>query len=296
MDSNAAPIEPSSLDRFLWDRASSLFNLGVAASGGVLALLIVGGIHTLLGLSFLIAFSNTAGAPPHTAFGVLSAVFGTVGPVLLGLGIALVQRKKGRSRPEIKLTTDGVKLVLRIMSHIGWANPNPQNMVFGMARSSAPAQFLRSFGLGLRKTATDMLRTESAEILERAAKNYNRIYGLLNSKGSNVGATLSHLKPSLMAASDEAMISIFNQVAMMERVPESSEGIAKQIERDIRALEEVASRVEEIAHRTPTLTESYSSSSQMQSVLENLRLDDAARTELGVLQESSETLDEGANS
>ncbi len=270
--------EPSSLDRFLWDRGIALLGFIGGWRGGNLALLINSVVQTCLGIGFTIV-GQVWDDPSARVFQILSPISLTIGLVL---GVVTVYvRMKSRILPksEVKLTRDAIQLVYRIMSHIGWQ--------FDQNRFSPGAnqwnQWMEHLSLGAifgRKTSSQMLRPEAFELVDRAAAQFNRASGVYKANKRSGNAAIERIVPAAQAAADEAMISIFNQIAVLERTPESSAALKKQIERDILNLTEMADRVEALAGGPATLTEQFSSTTAMQSVLEQLRYDAQAREEL----------------
>jgi hypothetical protein len=119
---------------------------------------------------------------------------------------------------------------------------------------------------------------EVIEFLDVAAEQYNRISGILQAPSQT--ASLSKLGASAIAAADEAMADILHQAANLDKFPESATTTRKQIDNAVRAMMELGNRLEEIATRDQLLTEKVNYSSKMDSVLEELRLDQLARSEL----------------
>jgi len=262
----------------MWDRGMALMGFVGNWRGGFLALVINSVIQVILGIGFTITGQLWRDADAR--------VFQIMGPIMLlvgiGLGIgAVYARARARQIPrsEVKLTSEATQLLYRILGHIGWH--------YDQNRYSASANqwnhWMSNVGLSSilgRKTSSQILRPETFEILDRAAANFNRAHGVFKANKRSDNASLSRMIPAAQAAADEAMISIFNQIAILERTPESSIALQKQIDRDLSNLKELSDRVEHLAGGPQSLTEQYTSTTAMQSVLEQLRYDAAAREEL----------------
>lgn len=280
-------IQPSSLDRFMWDRGIKLFDLVGPKNGGTIAFAVNAALHTALSIGFLIASFVNQNADKASKFAIMWPIFLALG---IGFGVTTVfwhRRTKRSNRSEIRLSAEGLKLVLKIFNHIGYnqnAHSNTWGAWVGCSKSNRTPPALQwlsdNFGIGRRRTAADVLQPESYTILDRAAFAYNRANGVLQARSTSTPESLTRLRGSIHQAADEAMVAVVNQIATLERMPESANAITRQVEKDLKALEELADRVETIAAQQPSFVESAGSSSAMLGVLEQLRLDQAARAEL----------------
>lgn len=257
------------MDRFIWSKSTTYFGY-VGQAGSVLAFLIPGVVVGLFGLGFSLA-------------AMLSPVKQLFYPgfIQLGMGLTFLAtagflRRKYRNTPqsEVKLSGDARALIHRLATHIGWTDWNAQHRQHGFRLE------VLGLSIGGPKTSADKLKPFTFGLLERAAAHYNKIQGLLTTKDSKSATILQKHEPGIKAAADEAMIVSLNQAALMEKFPESSENCRTVMEARIRDLEELSSRLARIIHGQMTVTEALSSGSVMGSVLEQLRLDEAARTEL----------------
>ena len=276
----AEPVETSSVDRFIWDRGSGLLGYGYAHDqNGPLGLYIGGVIQTVLGIAFgVIGLLGTA--PRATTFGVIGALEFVVGVDMI-VGGLLLQRKLGREiRTEARLTAEGRKLLTRVFQHVGWTQH--QNLHMGWNWGG--------WGRWGKRTSAQVLTPESFALLEAGAFEFNRLSGLLKIDGSRIHPTIDRLRASIRAAADEAMIGIWNQVAILEKMPESRSSITRQIESDIGALREMGERVEGLQKSERTLTDRLSGTSAIDSVLDQLRLDESARAELASDEDDSPEL------
>lgn len=267
----------SSVDRFIWDRGAGLLGYGYAYDqNGPLGLYIGGGVQVALGITFGIAELFGVGRAP--------AVFGAIGAIefIVGLGMIigglLLRRKLNREvRTEARLTTEGRRLLTRVYQHVGWTQH--QNLHAGWNWGG--------WGLWGKRTSAQVLTPESFALLEAAAFEFNRLSGLLKIDGSRVHPTIDKLRASIRAAADEARIGIWNQVAILEKVPESQASVTRQIEADIAALREMAERVENLQQSERSFTERLGGTSAIDSVLDQLRLDESARAELAAEQDGT---------
>lgn len=261
----------SSLDRLMWEKGSSLVNGVHGYRGGFLAL----GINSLVQGTLGFVFTILGLTLPSSE----SGPFLVIGPIMLtigaGLGIAayFLGRKIAKlQKPQAKLSMDGSRLVIRILSHIGWANMNS----FRYGATTSP--WLWSFGG--RRTSEQVLSPAAFNMLDRCAQEVLRILGSLNSGTPIRAQGLESLKPSILAAVDDTMIGILNQVGTMERIPEGGSAIRAQVEADIASLKELADRVESMQAAVPRIVDHLAAPSPIQNVLEQLRQDQAARDEL----------------
>ena len=76
------------------------------------------------------------------------------------------------------------------------------------------------------------------------------------------------------------MISLINQVAMLEETPETQTAIIAQCRSHVSKLEELAERFEEILSGPVTLADRLSSTTVMDNVLDQMRLEAQAHEEL----------------
>ena len=95
---------------------------------------------------------------------------------------------------------------------------------------------------------------------------------------------------AIMAAVDDAMVGVLNQVGTMERIPEGGTAIRSQAEADIASLKELADRVESMQAAAPKIVDHLAAPSPIQNVLDQLRQDEAARDELEPDSEVRRTL------
>lgn len=266
--------EPSSLDRFIWSKATAFWGFA-GMNGTFLGFLIPGVILSLIG------FGLTLGGllSPVKELMIPGVIQMTIGSVFLGISAAVRRKFRSSPQPEVSLTSDARGLIHRLATHIGWTESSAQHSHSGFR--------IDIFGMsfGGPRTSSDKLKPFTFGLLERTAAYYNRIQGMLKTKDTKSATLLQKHEPSVKAAADEAMIIALNQAALMEKFPENSENCRKVIEARIRDLEELSNRLSKLVHSQMTVTETLASGSVMGSVLEQLRMDEAARQELGRAEE-----------
>ena len=118
---------------------------------------------------------------------------------------------------------------------------------------------------------------ETLELLDRSAFVYNRIVGLLQ-PGTSVELP-AHVIVAAQTAADEAMCAILNSAGSLDEYPESGEAHRVAIARQTELLSELAERISSLAaaHGEAPIQQT---SSSMQRVLDELRLEQLARSEL----------------
>lgn len=258
--------EPSSIDRFVWAHYNKF--IGYAGSPVVLA----GGITTgILAVQTLIfSLIATFGRMPAVVPVILAAVTAAVA------GATFTKRAsmKDTISPEVRMSPAGKKLIYRIANHIGWHSPE--------AYGSSPYRNFWWQSLFGRKTARNLLSTTSADLFERAAYDYNRIAGMLKLT-KEAGGKANHLAPQIQAASNEAMISLINQIALLESNPETKGPIEVQCREQIRKLNELAALFESRLEEPTSIMDRLSSTNLMDNVLDQLRYEKEAQQELHIM-------------
>ncbi len=124
------------------------------------------------------------------------------------------------------------------------------------------------------------LSDEVLDTLEKAAYQFNRIVALLATSGSGQ-SSISRLAAKVSTAADEAMAEILHQSGMLGRYPEGADAVRIRLDGAIAELTELANRVQALSVSEPTFTERLATRSGLHDVLDELRMEQAARTELG---------------
>ncbi|MBX7133210.1 MAG: hypothetical protein K1X67_11085 [Fimbriimonadaceae bacterium] len=261
------PSQHSSLDRFIWDRGSILSGANVGPRGGLLAVSVNSVVQGAMALTFfgLATFLQKG----NIGFIIGGVTCGITSVVLGGVALAWRRRLSREVKPQVKLRPEGQQLMMRLMQHIGWYGPSQ-------------TQGLSGFGWKReQRTCSQVIHPVAFELLEAATFQYNRLNGLMRIEGSSLGSpAIEQLGPSIQTAMTDAIVSIFNQVGVLQKVPESSAAIRTNVESEIQTLRELADRVESLRNSMPTLTDQLSGGSSIRTVLEQLRMEEVARGEL----------------
>lgn len=258
--------EPSSIDRFVWAHYSKF--VGYTGSPAVLA----GGIITgVLALQTLI-FSILA-ATERTPL-VVPVVIGSAAMIALGATVFKRVSQRDTISPEVRMSAAGKKLIYRIANHIGWHSPE--------AYGSNPYRNFWWQSLFGRKTARNLLSHTSSDLFEHGAYEYNRIAGMLKLTKEASGKA-NHLAPQIQAASNEAMISLINQIALLESNPETKGPIEVQCREQLHKLSELAALFESRLEEPTSIMDRLSSTNLMDNVLDQLRFEREAQQELRIM-------------
>lgn len=257
----------SSLDRFIRERSVQLFGLNWSSRGAFIALAINAVAHsTVGGVLTAIALENPARG------------LSLVGSILLSVGVACAigswfawRKVKASVRSESRLTAEGQRLVMKLANHVGWSSWSQTG-----SWSSSPGG---NWTMG-KRTCSQVMTDSGFELLDAAAAQYNRVSGLLQIQGAIHSPSIEKMRPAIRAAMDDTMIGVINQVALLDVSPETAAAIHHQVIHDVGVMKELGDRIEAIRAQTPTLTERLSSSSPILDVIEQLKLDEAARSEL----------------
>jgi hypothetical protein len=106
--------------------------------------------------------------------------------------------------------------------------------------------------------------------------------GMLNLE-KEAGVHQRAIAPKIEAASDEAIISLINQVALLDKNPESKSAIEGSALQQISSLAELADRYEQLIYEPKTVVSRFQSSTMMENVLSELRSESRAWNELNQL-------------
>ncbi len=261
-------FDHSSIDRFFWSKGARFVG-GFGGNGLAIGMLIGSGVQFLLALIFALVYYSSAKLPPiYPLFLITTAIFGTVS--------YWANKKRGQLiKTEVKLSSEGKKMLSKVGQHIGWYSPE---QVYGTSNYKANWWYI-AFG---RKTAATVLSTEASLLLEQGCKDYNRIMGMLNLE-KEAGVHQRAIAPKIEAASDEAVISLINQVALLDKNPESKSAIEGSALQQISNLAELADRYEQLIYEPKTVVSRFQSSTMMENVLSELRSESRAWNELNQL-------------
>ncbi|MBV6457354.1 MAG: hypothetical protein HONBIEJF_00462 [Fimbriimonadaceae bacterium] len=254
----------SSLDRFIRDRAAQLIGIRWGSRGAALGLAINALVQSLVG-GILLAISSREPELLWVGAGMLALGIGC------GIGALFAKRKmQEATRPETRLSAEGQRLVIKLASHVGWSS-------WAGGNGGCSQRFQWSMG---RRTCSQVMHESAFELLDAAAAQYNRVSGLVQIQGAYNSPTIDKMRPAIREALNDTMIGVVNQVALLEASPETASAVRIQVIDDIAILAELGDRIETIRAQTPSLTDRLSSSSPILDVIEQLKMDEAARSEL----------------
>lgn len=269
LNGNEEPKKISSIDRFFWSRGNKFY--GYAGNPWQLAGGVVGSTYAIAAVILLALSKKVVGFPV-----AIPIVFAAFAIVTLFLMRFFAKRGKNRVQHEVRISSSAKKLLYKIGHHIGWYD----HQSIGHDPNNIWNSWWTSI-VGV-KTASNVLNPQSAELLETGCSEYNRITGLLKLAKDSKGRP-SNLVPQIQAASDEAMISLLNQVALLEDNPETHGAILSHCHSQISKLKELADRYEEMLSGPTTIADRLSSTTVMDNVLDQLRLEAQAHEELRVM-------------
>lgn len=259
--------QPSSIDRFFWTRGVGLF----------------GYVRNPMALGFLIASISTLGLG-GIMLGVSAASSGRM-PIWVGIANILVavvfggisfwagRRAKNIPTTEVRLSSQARSLLTRIGQHIGWHDTSHD---WDWASGQAGNFLANLFG---GKTASNVIAAPAAVLLEGACQEYNRVWGLLKIAEGSTGRA-KQLVPQMRVAADEAMISILNQVSLLDKAPETHSTISAQVGQQSGKLKELADHLDVLLSEPSSIADRLVSSNVMDGVLDNLRMERIAQEEL----------------
>jgi hypothetical protein len=276
------PLEETSLDRYLESRAGYI--LGNAhARWGLMIMGLVGSLMIVIG--FVFGLLGTVGGQPD----VLPAMAAPLMAGFINLVFSLALRRRVRPAFEVntELTPQARTFMAELMKDVfdwpyAWGSSDPREW-------GAKARYMRrrerrvwrrmigSGSWGKRShSAKEFLQPSAFEALDTAAFHYNRVAAVLATGGPSV----TKFGPTVRAAADQAMADIFNISSVLDRYPEGTSSAQAEAEKHVASLKELGDRLETMQASDAAGLPATSGSSPMDSVLEELRLDQLARSEL----------------
>lgn len=290
MPPTETPSEESSLDRYLESRAGYL--LGHAnARRGLVIMGMVGAICLLLA-AVIVAVSLITTNP--------DAIAGAIGPFIAGtVNLTLSRKLRRRMTPAVEtdaeLTPQARSFMADLMKEVfgwsyAWGSTDPRPIWSGGTSSPHMRKrdrraWRRMYSRGSwgkrERSAKEVLHPAAFEALDQAAYHYNRMAGLL----ATGNPAFTKFAPTVKAAADQAMADMFDTAAVLDNFPESSAPQSKAGEQ-IDELKELADRLETMEASGVNAVEA---GSRIQTVLEELRLDQLARSELTQPAEEPQT-------
>lgn len=266
----------SSLERFLQGRGLAM--LGHTYTKRTAAIQIGVG-WTLCGLGSFFLFAPLLGAPVE----IMSGIPGPLAGGLVNLSVGYSIRKKLRNeKPEtVNLTPEAKAILTSLVSQFG-ISLRPALGDFGgqgsIRRRIRERHAAARFELSQRRMPPVIASSTVIDALDLAASQYNRIAAVLSS--TVAGSTLAKMAPRIASAADEAIAEALHQAAIWSAYPEGSTATASRLVATTEALRELAERTETLASQEPSLSERLAYRSGIDEVLEELRLDQLARSEL----------------
>lgn len=268
-DGDATQLQQSSIDRFFRAKGSKLF--GYIHQQWQLAGIINSIVHSIAATTFIILSVFIKGFPV-----ALPLIFSIAAVISLTATFWNHHRNKKGTSSEVRLSANGRRLLQRIGDHIGWHDHDNPDNVQGNPWGKWWQQLV-----GV-KTASQVMTPAGSELLKAGCNEYNRIFGLLSLANDSTGRSTA-LLPQIKAASDEAMISLINQVALLEEAPENHLVLDSQCRIQISKLHELADRYEEMMSGPITLVDRLSSTTVMDGLLDQMRMEAQAHEELRIM-------------
>ncbi len=254
-------LRPSALDLFIWQRGGKIHGGGIR--GMKLGFGIAGGVNLGFGVLFLALTAKQPG------FIVPASIMGFIGLGFLIATAFLFAKYRNRDN-EVRLTKEGSQLLYRLVNHVGYMNPHQ----YSGARYGSP--WHRFWGI---KTASNMLSKQGFDILESAAGQFVRINAQVELDANGL-KRLSRNSGAVRLAAEETMITLINQVALLEQHPESLGAIADIAKKEIAKMVELGDRIEQSITGEDSLLGMHRGGSAIDGVLENLRMEQDALDEI----------------
>jgi hypothetical protein len=152
-------------------------------------------------------------------------------------------------------------------------------------RASAKSTDLATTG---RRSAREVLDSRVFEMMETVAYQYNRVHGYL-SQPVRPGSSLPSDASRIQVAADQAMIDALSIARSMQQFPENIDALRPSMEVCANALQEAADLVRSIAGTKGVAAPLHEQAVLLRGVLEDLRIENSARSELG--QEDPPSID-----
>jgi hypothetical protein len=284
-----AGSDGSSLERFIRARGIQLLGRGGSPVG-----------HRV---QSGVGYASLAGAGAFVVAGILTREYAldlaAIGPFLGGVVnltiSSAMKRKAGNgNHGAVQLSPEAKQLMSALLWKYVWSE-TPWYRSEGWWGASGKPGVERSHrrAQGRRYTTRfDSIPAEALDLLESAAMNYNRVQGLLEIRQSDT--VLARLVPKVSLAAEETIADILHQTALVSKFPESSSALVKSIHERIHHLGEMADGIEKITLTESAFPEKLVTRTSTQEVLEELRLEQLARTELGSDRQTEPNLHERA--
>jgi hypothetical protein len=217
-----------------------------------------------------------------------SIAFGAIGPLTAGfinMFMALYLKKKlvQAPPPAVAVTPEARKMLSAlaykyIWSKNSWMRGQQTWMDPAMQAQLEGYQYWNPAGGLCHENGLKSLPDTVWDRLEEAAFHYNRTVGAIEASAS--GGSLHRLAPRIIQGADEAILDVMHQAQMVSKFPEGLGTIQTRLENSVGTLRELGDRVEALVLREPSFTERLSSRSSAEEILDELRLEQAAFSEL----------------
>lgn len=251
----------------------------------------IGSVLSALGVGMLMG--PLFGGDPGMMAGALGPIIG--GSVNIAVGVSMRRRYVSDSTAHVELTPEAKGLLMALHRRLfGWRSPwvwstNPEwrgfgpswrtGVPFGAHRMARRARRAAMWGGVTPEMVPETIDDDELQDLDQVAAQYNRTIG--NLEASKAGsATLSKLAPRIAKAADEAMAEALHQAAMLMKFPEGGSIARAKLQQQQKALQELADRVETMAAGQSGIADQLPARSSIDDVLDELRLEQLARSEL----------------
>jgi len=264
--------EISSLDRFITRHAPMVLEVMRARVLGI-----VGGIYGAFGLVMLLVGLGAA-LVGHQAVVVAipGAVFGATGGIMLGLRRLFQRSAPPEYATHVDLTPEAKALAVSLATHLfGWPlGPRLKRLRWRRRLGGRAATGLRP-----GRRCQDLLSPPAFRLLEAAARECNRIHGVV-SMDLPRGSGLRRLAPAVRAAALETMAELFHTAALIEATPENAGALESEAGARVRELGELAAQVERLHGEAMSEEAQVDGPTRIQALLQELHADERARGEL----------------
>lgn len=281
--------EITSLDRFVIQHLPGMSGLSAEAfAGRALRIMSLSYGATGLLMAAIGVIASLGGARDALWTLIPAGVLGFTSAFTASLGTVLRWRAKEGRPATVRLTPEASELSRRLMQHLAgtFFFRHPKLRHVRRVRSHNLPGMLQD------RRSEDELSQAAFRLLDAAAFQYNRIYGLLalsSHETSADGTTLDRLGPSIRAAAEETMAELLHVAAMIERSPETTDALETEGQERIRELQELAGEVDRLRAATQSSTAQLEGPTRIRSILDELRAEQAARADLSATQEVSST-------
>ena len=284
--------EISSIERFIQNRASQLL-IGSYSRTGFAWQIGIGAICLAVGGGLLVAGLITRGQ---------DMIVGSLGPLIAGavnVPIGFFMKKRFQQAPnEPQLSIEARHFLLGLIKQTSsglhqnrgtWGSVQIRTQTNPLVGESFLHQLGKHWGF-IPKTPKDVLARPVYELLETACHHYNRVQGLLEGRQ---GSSIAKMGQLVRSGADEAIFQILHSAATMHKFPETVGSTSRDCEDRIRALRELADRLEKLHSQPHLVADVPVQTTAIDSALEELRLEGLARTELSQEPNEGQHLREG---